>query len=119
MFDEFFPYYKLDENNIPVKCKTIDEWADFHKTKQRYLFHNKLNAIWISTVFLGLDHSFDDTSAPVLFESMSFNNQSEMDCDRYTSYDDAKIGHYVLCKKYGIFYINPDKEDIIGTMDDL
>lgn len=50
---------------------------------------------YVSTVFLGLDHSFGDDGPPILWETMAFNvpgTESEF-ADRYTSRVDAVDGH--------------------------
>jgi len=46
----------------------------------------------VSTVFLGLDHSLG-TGKPVLWETMIFGGLHDQYQSRYTSYEDAKIGH--------------------------
>lgn len=48
--------------------------------------------ILISTVFLGIDHSFG-YGAPLLFETMVFNGPLEGAQDRYANWDQAKAGH--------------------------
>lgn len=48
----------------------------------------------VSTVWLGLDHSFGD-GAPVIFETMVFGEGSwtDQDCQRYSTELEARIGH--------------------------
>lgn len=47
----------------------------------------------VSTVFLGLDHSFGGP-VPVLFETMIFNIKGLSDWqERYTTWDQAERGH--------------------------
>lgn len=52
---------------------------------------------WVSTVWLGLDHSFgfhgDDS--PLIFETMVFDGSSMMDeyMERYTTEEQAREGH--------------------------
>lgn len=48
--------------------------------------------ILVSTVFLGLDHSFGD-GPPVLWETMVFNGEHDQDQWRYTSQEEAIAGH--------------------------
>lgn len=53
--------------------------------------------ILVSTIFLGLDHSFSDDGPPVLFESMIFGGPLSGEQRRYTSRADALAGHADLC----------------------
>lgn len=46
----------------------------------------------VSTVFLGLDHSFG-FGPPLLFESMIFGIDGDTYQEWYTTYDQAKEGH--------------------------
>jgi aminoglycoside phosphotransferase family enzyme len=50
--------------------------------------------VHISTVFLGLDHSFDE-GRPLLFETMTFGGQEhdQRICERCTTWDEAVAQH--------------------------
>lgn len=47
----------------------------------------------VSTVFLVFDHNVTGSGPPVLWETMVFGPNSAEVVDRYTSYEDAKLGH--------------------------
>jgi len=79
-------YYKLDESKNVVPCNTITEtdWNNrrvcetgfrvyqYRKPKKGgYKKESKKVSVWISTVFLVLDHSFDGKE-PLVFETMVF-----------------------------------------------
>ena len=52
--------------------------------------------IRVSTVFLGLDYSFDASKAntvPILFETMIFGGNHDQYCDRYATWTQSKKGH--------------------------
>ena len=59
----------------------------------------------ISTVFLGLDHSFGD-GPPLLFESMYFPRKYEEslwqdeDCERCSTWKEAEAQHKLMVDKY-------------------
>lgn len=58
---------------------------------------------WVSTVFLGIDHSFTDHGAPVLFETMVFENgtgHEDRDMDRYCTHAEAMAGHKRMVRKW-------------------
>jgi hypothetical protein len=91
-------FYLLDENKQPYKVgieKAIELYSnpDMKIVQQDTLPNGK----FVSTVFLGFDHSWDvGPHEPVLFETMVFpDNESKSDeyMERYTSYEDAIAGH--------------------------
>lgn len=95
-------YYILgDDPSKPVKVPFM-VWARWFEENFRNRVVKKTTFPWgthISTVFLGLDHSFGledgDGPVPVLWESMIFawHDGDEAGMDRYTSYEDALKGH--------------------------
>ena len=52
----------------------------------------------VSTVFLGLDHSFGGPR-PILFETMAFVDNKDVGCERYSTWAEAKAGHQRWVKK--------------------
>lgn len=66
----------------------------------------------VSTVFLGMDHSFSDNAPPVLWETMIFGGKYDQFQNRYTSQEDALAGHAraVKCVKGEI-----DEEEAYGN----
>lgn len=95
-------HYILDGHR-PVKA-TLDEWASWFGSANRHVEQTTTELHWISTVFLGLDHNYSDRGPPLLFESMVFANQGEVECDidvcwRYASWDDALAGHQALLRQ--------------------
>lgn len=60
----------------PVPCEDLREWARWFEGEagvdHRHVFEDTVREHWISTVFLGLDHSFLGKSPPILFETMVF-----------------------------------------------
>ena len=90
-------WYILDENNKPVKSASVieaAEWLD-KNPERKAVKQEHIDDIFISTVFLGLDHAFpwDKDKTPVLWETMIFGGEHDQYQDRYTSYEDALEGH--------------------------
>ena len=96
-------YYIL-ENKKPVAV-SLEEWGEWIEKAEprdwKRVCQHRLNGIWISTVFLGIDHSWDD-GPPILFETMTFIE--EPDCGghdfyarRYATWDEAIMGHLEAC----------------------
>lgn len=90
-------WYILDNNNKPVAkpmleaAKWLEEGSDRRIVKQ-----DQINDVFVSTVFLGLDHSmyWDEDKTPVLWETMIFGGTHDQEYqERYTSYEDALEGH--------------------------
>lgn len=54
--------------------------------------YDQLEHCALSTVWLGLNHSFTD-GPPILFESMIFGGPHDGDMRRYATEDDALAGH--------------------------
>ena len=87
-------WYILDENNKPVKATSIMEAADWmeNNPERKVVKQENIGDIFISTVFLGLDHAWN-SDVPVLWETMIFGGIHDQYQDRYTSYEDALKGH--------------------------
>jgi hypothetical protein len=53
--------------------------------------------LWVSTVWLGIDHNWTRTGPPLIFETMAFERGMEgVDCQRYTTEAQALAGHAAL-----------------------
>lgn len=86
-------WYILDENNKPVKSTIVDYSEWIHKNPERKAVKQEhIDDVFISTVFLGLDHAWD-SDVPLLWETMIFGGEHDQYMDRYTSYEDALEGH--------------------------
>lgn len=49
----------------------------------------------VSTVFLGLDHSFSD-GVPLIFETLVFGGPLDGEMERYSTWDQAEAGHAAM-----------------------
>lgn len=95
-------YAILDGKNIrPVD--DVIEWASWFEANQgiRRVAINEVGGIKVSTVFLGINHSFDD-SQPLWFETMIFGGHHDQYQERYETWDEAEIGHKkAVCLAFG------------------
>ena len=85
-----------------VPTDDLMEWAKWFEIADRIVKQKTLpNGKMISTVFLGLDHNFGG-GKPLLFETMVFNSDeiAEEDMDRYSTWEEAEIGHKRMVKKW-------------------
>lgn len=74
---------------IPV---SLEEWGEWFGKADRKVEVTKVGDITVSTVFLGLDHSFSSDGPPLIFETMTFGDDEER-CRRYATWDEAVQGH--------------------------
>lgn len=90
-----------DRNGKPI---TVEEMCSIpHEDK--IIMRTKLsNKAVVSTVWLGIDHSFGD-GPPLIFETMIFEKWDKQDleecyCDRYTTEEEARAGHLRAIQEY-------------------
>ena len=104
------------EGKEPVMVDDPMVWGQWFGTaNRRVAYTDIIPDVYVSTVFLGLDHSFG-SGPPLLFETMAFGVEGYMriflsqgdpsrrgkskpippgiDTDRYTTWDEAEAGHY-------------------------
>jgi len=92
-------YYILSGKKV-IKEKDVLKWAKwFENAKERRVAHTRIKGVSISTVFLGLDHSFDDNSLPLLFETMVFSGKLGEEQERYATWEQAEKGHKEMVER--------------------
>lgn len=89
-------YYYL-KDKIPVKAKDVMDWAQKfeRQSEERIVKQEEVNGKFISTVFLGINHNWGEGD-PLLFETMVFpskDNFADLYCDRYSTWEEAELGH--------------------------
>ena len=97
--------YILNADGQPVPCRSLMEWGRWMSNKGAnggILEQTAVGEHWISTVFLGLDHSFGSEGPPVLWETMVFDKDRRNGGDerRYTSREAALQGHHDMVERY-------------------
>jgi len=93
-------HYILDgHNDIPVNLMTWARW--FEKADRQVAASGKKGKLFVSTVFLGLDHSFGDGS-PMLFETMIFGGEHDQFQERCSTWDQAEQMHKRACQLAGL-----------------
>lgn len=87
-------YYDRDGKPIDMKG-----WAYLHATDEyRRVAEDTIGPYWISTVWLGIDHSWGESN-PLIFETMVFpvadgeRDMLEIDMERYSTEEEAIAGH--------------------------
>ena len=85
-------YYDKQGNHI-----TMQQWSVLHNPEYIRVAKTQVRDMEVSTVWLGIDHSFFADSAPIIFETMIFGGDRDQHCWRYSTEAEALDGHeYVV-----------------------
>ena len=89
-------HYVLDGHNaVPAG---LMEWAAMMERRDRHVAITKIGTSEVSTVFLGLDHSFG-CGPPLLFETMVFGGPMDQEQDRCSTWEQAEAMHKAMCER--------------------
>lgn len=86
----------MDKQGNEIDAET---WGRLHEDESYMRIGSDFllgNSIWISTVWLGINHNFSRQGPPILFETMIFAKHDmacDLWCQRYSTEDEAKEGH--------------------------
>lgn len=103
-------WYKLDKNKNVVEC-SMEEGSAFCMSAEKLIKQEDTpNGLFVSTVFLGIDHAFSirekrDVLPPLIFETMVFDHRKgesyfDIDQRRYHTYDEAVKGHIEMVEEW-------------------
>lgn len=94
--------YILSDKGEILEVPDLYAWAAWYEKADRHIKRTKIGPYTISTVFLGLDHSFGEGKGPVLFETMVFEGGKDSSAEkssldgqmaRYCTKKEAEEGH--------------------------
>lgn len=88
--------YILDGHNA-VPCDDLMKWAKWIEKADRHVAQETRGEVRVSTVFLGLDHSFGGPT-PILFETMIFGGEHDGYQQRCSTWDEAAEMHKRACE---------------------
>lgn len=91
-------YYILEGHEVKVVDDVL-AWGKWFGNNNRHVADDKINGVRVSTVFLGIDHAFSDSKAPLLFETMVFGGKLDQEMSRYSTWDEADAGHKAMLKR--------------------
>lgn len=86
-------HWVLDDDGVPSMEPDLLTWAHWFWAANRTIGYDRLRGMWVSTVFLGLDHNFSRSGSPVLFETMVFHRRAGGYMRRYCTRHEALVGH--------------------------
>jgi hypothetical protein len=79
-----------DENVVEV---TYGEWCEWI-VENRRVARTEINPdVYVSTVFLSMDHGYDEEGPPILFETLVFGGPMNEEIWRYSTKKEALEGH--------------------------
>jgi hypothetical protein len=90
-------YYVIDEKGNVTPTNDREEWGRCKQNEKLCrVGSTTVGKVWISTVFLGIDHQFGK-GQPLLFETMVFEDPNksmlEVYCEQYSTIEQARAGH--------------------------
>jgi hypothetical protein len=88
------PHYFILDGHTPVPC-SVETWSAWFEENfdNRHVGCSEQGDVFVSTVFLGINHNFFGNGPPILFETMVFIAGDGGDCERYSTWDEAAEGH--------------------------
>jgi len=90
--------YILNTDGEPVPCDDMLLWGAWLAENDRVCAQHTVNGVFVSTVFLGLNHSFNG-AIPLLWETMVFEGSDDSAQWRYASAEAALTQHNKLLHK--------------------
>lgn len=81
------------KDGVPVLEPDILKWAQWFETADRQVVRTDVPGGFVSTVFLGLDHSLSGIGPPMLYETMVFGDDNGDVQERYSTEAEALVGH--------------------------
>ena len=88
---------------------SLEEWGKLRRNKTNYK-RVSLTKLWwggsVSTIWIGLDHSFTEGAKPLIFESAVFGRKSwhAIEMKRYSGLAEARNGHIAMVKEWSNSY---------------
>jgi len=82
----------LDHNGEPLEEPDVVKWGRWFESNNRTLALDTRKGVQVSTVFLGIDHNFNE-GEPILWETMIFGGTHDQYQARYATREEALAGH--------------------------
>lgn len=93
-------YILEEDGKTPLPVDDCVVWAWWFEKAKRLVAEWKADDVLVSTVFLGIDHRFmRHAGEPILWETMVFGGEHDGEMERYSSYEEAMLGHERMCRR--------------------
>lgn len=83
----------LDDDGVPRMEPDLLAWAHWFETATLSIAYDRIRGLWVSTIFLGLDHAYGRSGAPILFETAVLDGRRCGYMRRYRAREEALVGH--------------------------
>lgn len=94
---------------VAIPEPDLIKWAQWMGKPDRIIEQTTVEGLWVSTVFLGLDHNWGE-GEPLLFETMVFSSErgeslrdswgwEDLEMRRYSTLEGARAGHDEMVAK--------------------
>lgn len=102
-------YYKRNGEPYPDGMSGVMQWGeDFKNPAIKIVKQETLpNGLFVSTVWLGIDHNHYEDDCIIIFETMVFQKGDEEEklgeevfCDRYSTEAEALEGHKAVVERF-------------------
>jgi hypothetical protein len=90
-------YYILN-GHTPVREPNMLAWGQWMETADCHVNQTTIGVLWISTIFLGIDHNFFAGQPPRLFETIIFGfDHDDSYQTRCATWEQAERMHALAC----------------------
>ena len=89
------PYYILDEFKQVRRCDFM-QWIQWFTNHDRIVQQDWIGGVFVSTVFLGIEHGLGANNAPLLFETMVFHGKHDGEQKRCSTWAQAIHQHHSM-----------------------
>lgn len=88
-------------DRVPVREPDTLKWAEWfsESREERVVAQEEVGSVTVSTVFLGLNHSFDGCGLEI-FETMVFRRGESIMCQRASTWEEAENNHKAMVEKF-------------------
>jgi hypothetical protein len=94
------PTFYIERGGEPVAIADVMAWAMWMEDKDaRRVALTQRGDVRVSTVFLGIDHAWGEGMPPLLYETMVFNGPHDGTQRRYSTREEALVGHRAMVEK--------------------
>jgi hypothetical protein len=94
-------WYILNDDKTLRPVKGLLEWAEWAGVDEsrHIVAHTMINdeRVFVSTIFLGVDHNWRDTGESILFETMIFGGEHDRYQARCSTWEQALRQHAIAC----------------------
>ncbi len=87
----------LDGKKVRV-VNDVMVWAKWFESADRSVAKSMFDNVKVSTVFLGCNHGFSE-DLDLWFETMVFGGILDGEQDRYSTWEEAEMGHKIMCQR--------------------